>query len=460
MAREFSYNSLWGDRSWRELIEAFLITLILSFGMGILDVSLDWKQFTDYWFGALYIKKMDTMMNLTDPDNNCTLLGWFVNFTPENETVAYYKYQCFERDPIFAMITLACHFLPGVFSLTILWRFINYYGRERSRIRDCLWFIGVFVPLSLITLVTFPLQFILVFMISLINQGPEWSHLSTKVAVAEGLYDASLQYVLQIFIVFTREDREPSDVQMATMASSMAMLAIARIDGWLIDEGGDHMSLGERIVAYLSLLPLAITNSTFKLGSIGFITAVLRYNAFILYGGIQLIWIIIMLLVPCHLLPQATHHRMLGAHAHALGIAKISLDTAQIVKYNKIKQRRLTLSQRRENLKFQNWMWLMINTIVLISLTVYESFFPDTTPVTKYINYITPSILGCGIISMIFIYLQCWMDEAKEKEDTIKDDLQIDRETEQDEEKELRHVTGFFNVFIAFWAGLEDNVGD
>lgn len=431
--------------------------------MGILDVSLDWWQFTDYWFGALYIKKLDYMLNLTDPNINCTLLGWFVNYNDENSTVAYYEYKCFERDPIFAIITLVCHFLPGVFSLTILWKLINYLSRERSRIGDCVCFIGLFLPLSLITLVTFPLQFVLVFLISLINQGPEWTRLSGKIAVAEGLYDASLQYVLQIFIVFTREDREPSDVQMATMVSSMAMLAIARIDGWLMDEGGDHMTLGEKIVAYLSLLPLAITNSSFKLGSIGFITAVLRYYALILYGSIHLIWVIIMLFLPCNVLPQSLHHRMLGAHAHALGIAKISLETTQTIKYNQIRERKLALSQRRENLKFQNWVWLFINTIVLISLTVVESFLPDTTPVTKYIYYIAPAILACGIVSMVLIYLQCWMDEAREKEEAAKEGLERDRETEEEkkeEVKELRHVSGFFSVMATFWGGLVDNVGD
>ena len=129
------------------------------------------------------------------------------------------------------------------------------------------------LPLSLFALATFPLQLIVIYLVACFNDGPQWSKLATKFSIAEGMYDASLQFVLQLFVVFTREDRYPSYVQLASMTTSIVFLAWSRIDAWMMDQEEEtkNMSVGDWLTKYLTFMPLSLTNSSFKLCSIGFI---------------------------------------------------------------------------------------------------------------------------------------------------------------------------------------------
>ena len=77
-----------------------------------------------------------------------------------------------------------------------------------------------------------------------------------------------------------------------------------------------------------------------------------------------------------------------------------------------------------ENIIFQNILWLIINSITLITLTILANIKPEVTlwtffpftpnskdtlenrPITKYCHILTPAILSSGLISIILIIFQ------------------------------------------------------
>ena len=46
---------------------------------------------------------------------------------------------------------------------------------------------------------TFPIQFLLISLFSVINEQEQWSKLSMKIGIAEGLYNATFQFSLQLY---------------------------------------------------------------------------------------------------------------------------------------------------------------------------------------------------------------------------------------------------------------------
>jgi hypothetical protein len=69
---------------------------------------------------------------------------------------------------------------------------------------------------------------------------------------------------------------------------------------------------------------------------------------------------------------------------------------------------------------FHNTIWFIVNTATLlclffwihwgqeplVNLAIYSTYSFASQPVVKYVNYIIPSILGCGVISLILVWIQ------------------------------------------------------
>jgi hypothetical protein len=321
LKKEFNYKSLWADRTWKEIGSAFLVAFLAGFLPNLLDEGLDCWQAKDYLFGANYTKQRSTeLVNMT----NCVKLEFCTSVDIDgNEIITKYTYKCLETDPYFGAATIAFLFLPGAYSFVIFVKFFHSSHRtDEFTASSVLFYISAFL-ISVVAFFTFPIQYVLVYFIGLVNRGPEWTKLSTKMAYFEGIMDASLQFCLQLFVCLTIEDREPSMVQLASMTTSIAMLAVTRTDAWLVDEGGNSLSLGDRIVKTLHLQPLSLTNSLFKLGSIGVITALLRYLSVALYVGLALLWVVFT--VACSMLSPRHYYLTQGVYVHAIGIGKIHL---------------------------------------------------------------------------------------------------------------------------------------
>ena len=215
--------------------------------MGSLDVYLDILQMDQYLAGSVYIKQHTQLINVTESqDSNCTLIGWFVaveNSSTNNRT-DYYQYECTEVYPVWGFITLFFFFVPGISSFLLG----SSYSRYLISMKRYAWLENKFclnlslLLMSIVTTFTFPVQFLTVRIIGLINSGSEWQKLGSKIGIAEALMDASLQYVLTLFIVFLNADQEASFIQKLGLITNMFFLALARIDAWLMDEGGNHMN--------------------------------------------------------------------------------------------------------------------------------------------------------------------------------------------------------------------------
>jgi hypothetical protein len=407
--------------------------------MGALDVYLDILQMDQYLAGSVYIQQHTQLINVTESqDSNCTLIGWFVaveNSSTNNRT-DYYQYECTEVYPVWGFITLFFFFVPGISSFLLG----SSYSRYLISMKRYAWLENKFclnlslLLMSIATTFTFPFQFLTVKIIGLINSGSEWQKLGSKIGIAEALMDASLQYVLTLFIVFINADQEASFIQKLGLIPTMFFLAIARIDAWLMDEGGNHMNWQRKVVKSLPLLPLAMTNSAFKLGSMSFITAILGYNSIFFYGPIFVTIVVIASLFAQGCLPAEQFHLVQGSFVHAIGIGKISKLAVLKGLATKMKTVKQTEEQQTRNIMFQNIFWLVINSMMIGSLIILVNVYPqakipvfapfflsDTYVIGElamapYINYFGPTILGLGLISMVLTIIKCYEERMDDKE--------------------------------------------
>ena len=138
--------------------------LIFGFGLSCLDMYFDFMVSKSLWWGETY-RRYSTS---TPKDKlNCTLLA-SVNET-NRETVGIYS--CFETDPIWAVWIWAFFILPGVF--TWINKFLNQCREAKKKRKH--WQILLYFFLYLFLVVTYPLQFISVKLLSLCYKGQVFS---------------------------------------------------------------------------------------------------------------------------------------------------------------------------------------------------------------------------------------------------------------------------------------------
>ena len=95
-------------------------------------------------------------------------------------------------------------FLPGIFwSLGIFIQWVNYLRKNDEGDEDYdqsrrLFF--YFIPLAAFAIITFPFQLMIISLISCFNSQDHWMTLVTKVQIADGIFNAHLQYILQLYI--------------------------------------------------------------------------------------------------------------------------------------------------------------------------------------------------------------------------------------------------------------------
>ena len=120
----------------------------------------------------------------------------------------------------------------------------------------------------------FPVILILVKLISLVNPGLEWKKLNARITGYEGSWESSLQMILTLFIIFTRADRVPSSIQIASLVASIVMITKTAIADHLSPK--QPMKLEDEVKATLGLLPLFLSNAVFKLLSLAVTITCLR----------------------------------------------------------------------------------------------------------------------------------------------------------------------------------------
>ena len=119
--------------------------------------------------------------------------------------------------------------------------------------------------------------------VALLNPGDHWKKLCFRVTVAEGNHEAKMQFLLQLFIVFSRSDREPSTLQIASLTISMIMIVKTQLADFLKDE--PSRKIIEDIRQNMELLPMFLTENIHTIGSTSVGIVLLKYWFPLAYMG-------------------------------------------------------------------------------------------------------------------------------------------------------------------------------
>ena len=355
------------------------------------------------------------------------------------QTYDYREYskhvECFERDLPWGALTLTFAFLSGVFwsarMFYRLWTYLTEKDRAFYGRKTMLFFF--FVPLSIMSVATFPLQHVLINFIAVFNVQDQWTLLTWKLGIAEGLYNAHFQYVLQYFITCVAAERQPTKFQTVLIVFELLEIPSTRIESLLLDRGGHRMSPGQKLWWFLRFGPGYTFNSLFKVTAIGAIIAMLRFNSIWFYGGLFLIWLLLQILFIEQKIPRKFYYLLLGAGKHAVTVTFLppytkiigtDRDTGKTVLWSC----RLTSREIQTNLWFHNMMWFVFNTVIISSVLVTEHlmenkkeiqvFWPFTPSHTYKISnedlnmfnlrWISLAIILCGAIAQI-LNTECFM---------------------------------------------------
>ena len=266
-------KSSWQNREWKALLLCIFIALLLFAASGY-DVGIDYDLGIKYLIGDYYIK---TVSNQSDPDvmKNCTWIGktitkksgeslkiacdpdcsiigqdfdsmrlipvgdiinaehgksitfscqpdcsWLnqgIDIQSGNQTTEKFQYSCWEQDPYWGTLTLSFTFLPGV---ALLIRLLQSKEIRKSCCKSIF---------AILASLIFPLTLFVVKVISLFQFGEEWKRVATLVTACESQVESFLQAGLQMYIIRSRPDREPSVFQLMAVLGSLAMICICQV---------------------------------------------------------------------------------------------------------------------------------------------------------------------------------------------------------------------------------------
>jgi len=404
-------------------------------------IVLDYLTAKEYLFGNYYLKYETDEKNISNCRN--TSNGGL---------------ECLEYDPIYGSLTLLLTFIAGPFwSFGIFIQFGTHLRKIKPEVFEKKRMLFLFfLPLAILCIITFPLQLFIVSLISCFNDQNQWMLLTTKIGITEGMFNAHSQYMLQLFVFFTRADRHPSVFQYMAAFGSLVFLAYSRIESLLLDRGGHHMSPGQKLWWICRYFPGFLFNCSFKVGSISLVIAMLRFNSIWLYGSVLIIWFTLQILFNEQCLPRRHYYLFIGAGLHAVSVAHIPediklVDTHPDSKKNILWATRLTSKQLRFNLLFQNFVWFAFNFIIIVTLTVVSylepdiripTFWPFTTQtysfrenkVFRILYIVGPVLLIIGLISQVLL----WMFECKtEDKEEIKTNLGLHKKDALDGIRQL-----------------------
>ena len=383
----------------------FFAALFISFLPSLLDFGTDYLSGVNFLRGTNYTKYVGQGSDF----GNCYHVGRYTSFVSSKPEILYEEILCFEVDKIWGLVTIGITFLPGFRFAS--WTRAEAIRQKRPRLGYCL--LALMLPLGPL----FPLFVLLLKGFGLFCAGREFKKLIQAVTSMEGTWEATLQFLLNLFIVFSRADRSPSWVQLASLATSLVLIVKTAIADFLRGRLPPNTTLAGELRRTLPLLPLFLSNTFFKLGSIAVVASLLRYWALLIYPGLPFF-----ILFTTQLCPKSCRLRSNGGIFHAM----LGLNLVQrVTKRNFKEMRLLTENQTMANFLFHNILWFITNTCILSSLVVanhLKLFHFGTSQVIfeedpKLLNVIFALILISGMISAVLLYVQVWTP-YKEKQNS------------------------------------------
>ena len=270
MRRELTLDKQWHSRTLGEIFKHFFTALIISAIPTYYDMFSDSYAAKSFIQGANFTKYVT---NLSDPafHEKCVHVGRYTTFQPEEE-IQYEEIECFETDVIWGGVTVLLIFLPGLYFAWDVSNIIAAVMENKGAI------LPLFLLLFLPSMLCFPVVLILVKLVGLVNPGPEWKSTTVLLTGMEGELESSMQLLLTLFIIFSRADRRPAWWQVASLVASMVLVTKTAIAEHLRFDG---LSAKEELKKTALLLPLFLSNTTFKILSMAISLALLRHWAFL-----------------------------------------------------------------------------------------------------------------------------------------------------------------------------------
>ena len=273
----------------------------------------------------------------------------------------------------------------------------------------------LFIPLMICCKVT-----------GLFHPGKNWRKLTTRMTTSEGFWEATMELLLSFFIVLSRTDRKPSTVQLASMATSLIMIIKTGIADFLRDQ--PPMERHTEVQAYITLFPLFLSSTLFKLGSWAVIAALLRYWMVIVGCGMIFLVCMVGLLLACCFGRKNKRRIITGSLLHVTNLN----NQGGIFRVDKEATIDLGTNDKWWNYEmflFQNMMWFTILSLLLTTITITANLTPhlivtcpepwplwnwknhklSDTIIVKDIfllNTIYAVIMASGLISVVLIYMQ------------------------------------------------------
>ena len=167
-----------------------------------------------------------------------------------------FRFSCFEYDVFWGLLAILFVLLPGA-------AFSALNAIKLKQAKSTLFWL--FLLLSPLTTVLFPLLLISVKILCLFHNGAELTRLNNILTFAEGQIESFCQLGLQIYIIFSRADRQPSLIQMITLPASALMLVRVQVNSFYAKV--DAASTIEDIKRKLFMAPIFLFKSIFFLGS-------------------------------------------------------------------------------------------------------------------------------------------------------------------------------------------------
>ena len=263
--RELSIQKLWRERTWKEILRHFFVALIFGALGSFVDIGTDGFTAKSFISGTNYTKWVKNLSNLAN-HNDCV-----VTFNPDPE-IEFQEIVCFEQDPIWGWVTVMFMIYPGFYLSIFVGRCI-----KDARGLSSFWDKLLLVASCCMAVPCFLLVFTLVKVVRLINPGPEWKRVNTRMTGMES-FESTYQTILALFIIFTRADRHPSDMQLASLVASLAMITKTAIAEQLSLK--QPMKLMDELKATATLFPLFFSNAVFKVLSAAIILTCLKVLAF------------------------------------------------------------------------------------------------------------------------------------------------------------------------------------
>ena len=336
---------------------------------------------------------------------------------------------CFEKDPVFGYLTLALTFQAGLFwSFLMIYKYWTHLHLRENKPETCNnkpMFL-VFLPAALLGILTFPIQLLVISLLSCLNDQEQWINLTVKVGIAEGLFNAHFQWLLQTFIFLYQADRQPTTFQLLAAFGSLVFLAYSRVESILLERGGHRMTPGQKSWWMVRYIPYCAVNCGYKLLSISLIITMLRFNTIWLYGTVIIIWFLLQTLFNEGCLSKRHYYLFQGAGIHAISYTHIPdwiklIEAKKNPKENILWVTKLSLSEIRRNIIFQNTIYVVVNSAVLLfiwilsrhssshGLQIFWPFTPDYTyklkdaAVFPGIDIMIPLLIMLGIILIVWV---------------------------------------------------------